>query len=66
MCRIDRSGIGLPLARMRVVDQRTAAGAEAGRVAAQVPDVLVAGDGPEARRALVHGVLVAQRASTSK
>ncbi len=44
----------------RVVDQRTAARAEALRVAAEVADVLVAGHRPEARRALVHRVLRAQ------
>ena len=46
-----------PARTERVIDQRTASGAEVTRVTAQVPDVLVAADGPESRRALVHRIL---------
>ena len=41
----------------RVVDQRAPSRAEVTRVAAEVPDVLVAADRPEAGCALVHGIL---------
>ena len=44
----------------RIVDQCAPSGAEATRVAAEVPDVLVAADGPEARRTLVHRILGTQ------
>ena len=46
-----------PARTERVIDQRTVSGAEVTRVTAQVPDVLVAADGPESRRALVHRIL---------
>ena len=60
MCRIDGVDMRLPAGPQRVVDQRAAARAEALRVAAEVADVLVAGQRPESRPALVHGVLRAQ------
>ena len=44
----------------RVIDQRATPRAEVTGVTAQIPDVLVATDGPEAWRTLVHGVLGAQ------
>ena len=40
-----------------VVDQRTPSRAEAERVSAEIPDVLVAGDRPETRSAPVHRIL---------
>ena len=60
MCRIERADIGAPAARMGSLTSAPAARAEVLRVAAEVPDVLVAGDRPEPRPALVHRVLGAQ------
>ena len=60
MWRIERDCIGSAARAHRVIDQGAPSGAEVARVAAQIPYVLVAGDRPEARRALVHGFLGAQ------
>ena len=60
MWRMEGADIPGPAGPEGVVDQRPSSRAEVLRVAAEVPDVLVAGDGPESRAALVHRILGAQ------
>ncbi len=59
MCTIERSRVGVSRSN-GVVYEDTVARAETRRLAAEVADVLVAGDGPEAGCTFVHGFLGTQ------